>query len=502
MFCRIHVCVLLLAAAILFASASPTGCAQARQLPQPQTQTTIRLHWGPQTGVARYRLQLAQDREFTDIVFDRVVVGTEIVINDLLPGHYFWRIAPLTTTLGTFSSIAPIEVSGPQISETKTAPDKSANRVIAADGWRAAVGAVSHPVVAHLQSPNTFDVVGTNAQGVAFALDALTGVARWTVPLRAPANSAGGHATTPLIVSSPAGRDNVVIVAGQLIIEIEGASGRELWRSTLPAPAVAAAVMHDQNRAQIVILDQSHQRLFIINEGDGRLLSQVKLTSRAFDAPLAFAGHGRQEILIAYENGDIDIRDGAGNVLRSGAAGSPITTAPVLVHGSSGDLVLVGTRDGLTALTGNELRPLGRVALKDDAPRGTLLTEDLNGDGVAEVIMTTLRGHIVAVNATDGKIVWDVAALDNDVSAFALADVNGDGTRDVLMATNQSFAVARSGRDGSLLWKDSEPVTSVANHVSSFEPRTLLAVPAARGTLIIGPDPAQTGLRAILFTNR
>jgi len=67
---------------------------------QPQTNTTVHLHWGPRPGVSRYRLQLASDRNFHDIVFDRVVNGNETEVNDLAPGNYFWRIAPLTKNLG------------------------------------------------------------------------------------------------------------------------------------------------------------------------------------------------------------------------------------------------------------------------------------------------------------------------------------------------------------------------------------------------------------------
>src|SRR5262249_23014748 len=159
--------------------------------------TSVHLRWGRQPGVVRYRLQVAQDREFRDIVFDRIVNGNETTVNDLTPGVYFWRIAPLTTSLGAFSGAAPIEVRASGI-VSATRPTQAAKTGIVdairptqvangginvTGGWRAGVGAVSNPVLAHLRSRESFDVIGTNSQGVTFALEALTGVSLWSVAL-------------------------------------------------------------------------------------------------------------------------------------------------------------------------------------------------------------------------------------------------------------------------------------------------------------------------------
>src|SRR5712691_1286365 len=70
----------------------------------------VHLRWGARPGVRRYRLQLAGDREFNDIIFDRVVSGNEYEISDLVPGRYFWRVAALTNT-SEYSSAGVIDVS-------------------------------------------------------------------------------------------------------------------------------------------------------------------------------------------------------------------------------------------------------------------------------------------------------------------------------------------------------------------------------------------------------
>jgi len=184
-------------------------------------------------------------------------------------------------------------------------------------------------------------------------------------------------------------------------------------------------------------------------------------------------------------------------VIQSGDAGSAATTAPIFIRSATGNLVLVGTRDGLTALTANDLHPIGRVVIRDEAPRGKLMAQDLDGDGNIEVIMTTMRGHVVAVTAREGRIVWDVAT-DADAGSLAFADVNNDHTVDVFVTGGQGFAVVLSGRDGSVIWKDSVAAAPIANHSNVGASRSVLAVPFGSGALLIASDASQ-GLRAIGF---
>src|SRR5258708_28274975 len=81
-----------------------SSAAQAGQL------TKAHLRWGARPGVFRYRLQLAADREFTDIIFDRVVSGNEYEVSDLTPRKYFWRVAALSNKPLEFSSAGAVDV--------------------------------------------------------------------------------------------------------------------------------------------------------------------------------------------------------------------------------------------------------------------------------------------------------------------------------------------------------------------------------------------------------
>src|SRR5438045_6042310 len=98
MFCHRHLRPFILTAATtLLLAALPAQTNGSAFEPNPATSATpagqltkAHLRWGARPGIFRYRLQLASDREFTDIVFDRVVSGNEYEVSDLPPGRYFW----------------------------------------------------------------------------------------------------------------------------------------------------------------------------------------------------------------------------------------------------------------------------------------------------------------------------------------------------------------------------------------------------------------------------
>src|SRR5437763_1194177 len=170
MFCSKQTSVSALAAALLILIPLVSSAAQPQEVNQAPTNTTVNLRWGPRPGVARYRLQLAQDRDFVDIVFDRVVTGNQTQVNDLAPGRYFWRVAPLTAKLGEFSSAGVVDIvaraeplrnpiSVPTPASISSPNNPPANSIVASGGWRAAIGDTSSPVLAHLRSPDRWYVV-------------------------------------------------------------------------------------------------------------------------------------------------------------------------------------------------------------------------------------------------------------------------------------------------------------------------------------------------------
>lgn len=460
--------------------------------------TSVTLRWGARPGVSRYRLQLANDATFIDVVFDRVVSGHEYRLNDLLPGRYYWRVASLHAKRGEFSSAGVIEV--PANGEAKTpsatppvASNKATPTVTSRGGWYAAIGDVTSSIVAHLRGSSTSEIVAVTTDGRIFALDATRGIALWTARIALTPPSA---LNTQLIAIRARGGDNILVLAGKGAMLIDGRTGRELWRTTLPANAVGAV----GSGTNAFVVDSSLRKLFVIDPNLGRVISEAALPARAVGNPATINYRGARAVAVALDDGGLHVFDESGKLVIAANAGSPTTTAPLMVRTALGELLLVGTRSGLTALAAEDLRPLGRITLKDDAPRGSLIAQDLDNDGRSEVVMFTERGRVVIVKSDEGRIVWEADAGRAESAAFA--DVNGDRVLDLLLAGREGFAFALSGRDGSVVWKDERASSVTANHAPGVVPRGTLAVPSVSGVLIIAPDPNRTGVRAIEFPKR
>lgn len=307
-----------------------------------------------------------------------------------------------------------------------------------------------------------------------------------------------GSIVKPLLLSarSRSGGANILTLRGSFAALIEGISGRELWRSTLPGIAVAAA----GSGAKVFVIDNSLRKLILLDANSGSVVSTAALPRRAVGAPLALTYRNARAVMVALDDGGLHVVDEAGKLVIAANAGSPATTSPLLVRTARGELVLVGTQSGLTALTADGLVPLGRVALKDDSPRGTLWAQDLDSDSRPEVVMFTSRGKVMVVKSDEGKIVWEADARRAESAAFA--DVNGDRVLDLLMAGREGFAFALSGRDGAVIWKDDTRANIATNHSPAAPAREAFILPTVSGVMIIAADPNRTGLRAVEFPKR
>jgi len=73
----------------------------------------VQIKWSKQAGVTRYRLQIARDERFTDVLFDGRVTGEQYVARELSPGTYYWRIAPADYQTREFQRPVRFEVADP-----------------------------------------------------------------------------------------------------------------------------------------------------------------------------------------------------------------------------------------------------------------------------------------------------------------------------------------------------------------------------------------------------
>lgn len=489
MACSRHVRLLLvILTASLFAGSLPARSVPSSPKVGQQPVTIVTVRWGARPGVTRYRLQLAQDSTFADVVFDRVVSGHEYRVSDLLPGKYFWRVAALGRKLGEFSSARVIEVraNGNNSRPPDASKNPNTNTIRVGGGWFAAIGNVTDPILARLRSPNALEVVGVNTAGRAFAIDALSGIALWNTRV----GSSIGLAPAPVAIRTRAGLDNILVFSANVATMLEGRTGRELWRSALPATPSSAIGFN----SKVFAIDNSLQKLFIVDGSDGKLVGTIQLPRRVAGPPALL----ETGLIVALDDGRIQIFDQNGKLTRSADAGSPATSSPVFLRSARGGLVLVGTKNGLTALNAADMRPLGRIALTNDAPRGNLSARDLEGDGIDEVVMFTDRGRVVVIKSDEGKILWEGDA--RQAGAVAFADVNKDRVLDLLLAGREGFAFSLSGRDGALLWEETASSGVATNQAPASAQRLPLSITSPGGVLLIAGDPNRGGLRAIEFS--
>ncbi|HWT03256.1 MAG TPA: PQQ-binding-like beta-propeller repeat protein [Pyrinomonadaceae bacterium] len=496
---------------LIFAAATPAAHTRAQATtPAAQTKTSLHLRWPAQEGVLRYRLQLARDEQFQDIVFDRAVFGTEYVVTELGPGRYFWRFAPAVKETGTFSPARPIEIAADAAAtdsggEARPRPTPGTLAPASNTGWRTTTGLVARPLVAHLRSGTSSDVVGVNSDGMVYGLDGTNGVALWTARFRPnakrgePTGNGGAPVFTPVLTEGRDNLNNVVVAFDGGVRAIEGSTGRELWRAPLASRAVGGAIAAPADggaRALLVAGDNSS--LTVIDPANGKVVSEAKLDGAVVATPTAFPLGGGSGVALALAGGTLEVRDHAGQRVRVIKMDTNITTPALYVPSARAALVLVGTENGLISLGAEDLKPLGRIATESDAPAGTLSAADLDGDGALEVLMLTRRGRLVAVGTTDGRIKWYTPGA-TDASSAAFADLNSDGVLDVLVAGGQDFARGFSGRDGSLIWKAEEEAKGSAQDGASAGTRALVTGTFGAGSTayVVGTDTARTGLRAV-----
>jgi hypothetical protein len=342
---------------------------------------------------------------------------------------------------------------------------------------------------------------------MAYGLDGSTGVALWAARFRPgakrgePTGNSGAPAFTPVLVDGRNGLSNAIVAFEGGVRALEGATGRELWRTTLKErPAYGALAIAEGGAAKtLLIASDNSPSLSVINVENGQIISETKLDAAVIAPPAAFPLGSGSGIALALEGGILEVRNSNGERVRFVKLDTKITTPPLAITAPRAAIVLIGTESGLISMTAEDLKPIGRIATEGDAPVGMLSTADLDADGAPEVLMLTRLSRLVAVGTSDGKIKWYTSGA-TDAASSAFADLNNDGVLDVLVAAGQDFARGYSGRDGSLLWKSEEEYKGVASAGGgSSKPRALVTGAFGDGSnvFVVGTDASGTGLRAV-----
>ena len=467
----------------------------ARQVPP-----SVLVRWQGKPGVERYRLQLATDDKFEDIVFDQAVEGRQYVVKGLPPGSYFWRVAPAAAeTSISYSRPERVQMGSEQKVEV-------ASVLLPADatGWRVATGEVLTLAPASLRTGGVVDFVGLGSDGRVFAVDGASGISLWTARYSAAAAGQGpdGSAVSfaPLVLGDAQRGASVVVASQGGVRALRGDTGREAWRTSLEGRAAAgvATDLDGDGSAELVVVAEDPEMFYVIHAATGRVLSKQKLSGKAAGAPYPFAAGGNRGVLLGLKNGRVEFRGGDGQVISESKLDGDVTTAPLVTLRGEMPFMVVGSDNGLWAFSVPELKALGAIRADNDAVRGTLNAADVDGDGHSEIVMVTKRGRVALVNTADGNVRWAAEGA-GDAASAAFADVNADGVLDVIVPGGGStFALAFSGHDGSLVMKVEEGGKSGAGQKAGGAPRSLVVAPSlSGGGVLVGGDPGRTGLRAV-----
>ncbi|HYY99527.1 MAG TPA: PQQ-binding-like beta-propeller repeat protein [Pyrinomonadaceae bacterium] len=493
-------------------NAQPTpGASKTKQAAQPtpapqagvqkpvaqQLPPSILVRWQGRAGVNRYRLQVATDEKFEDIVFDQAVEGRQYVVKGLPPGNYFWRVAAAAAETST-SFTKPERVTLSESAKGVEVP----NVVLPVDttaGWRTATGEVVRLSAAQLRTGGVTDFVGVAPDGRVSAVDGASGISLWTARFNPAAGGAAGDVKNvsfaPLVVPSAQGASVVVASAGG-VRALGGETGREVWRASLAGRASGgvAADLTGDGAAEVVVVTQDPERFYVLDGATGRVLADKKLEGEAAGSPYPFASAGTRGVLVGLRKGRVELRGADGEVAGVAKVEGDVTTAPLVISRGEMTFMVVGTDNGLWAFSLPDLKALGVIKAEDDSIRGSLSAADVDGDGAPEVVMVTKRGRVALVSTTDGNVRWYAeGATGADGAAFA--DVNGDGVLDVIVPGGDSFALGFSGRDGSLVMKVEDG--RAAPQKGPADTRPLVAAQSLGSTMLVGGDTARMGIRAL-----
>ncbi|HEV2799235.1 MAG TPA: PQQ-binding-like beta-propeller repeat protein [Pyrinomonadaceae bacterium] len=503
------ICFSLLVALSLPAHAQPAPAAAKQANAAGQSAALLKLKWAAKPRVRRYRLQVALDEKFTDIVYDQAVVGLEQEVSGLQPGKYYWRVAPATPETGRYSAPVLVEALPPMAIVPPVPVAPAVLRPPANVGWQAAIGTVARPFAARLRAGKNFDLIATNSDGTVFALDGGDGSALWSARARATSAKAteseakgksGASVFVPLVLPAANESNAVVVLAfAEGVRAVDGETGRELWRTVLQGRMTSGALVPmqgDEAAPDFVVVSNDPDMLYVLDSKTGRVVSRTKLGGALIGAPIPFRHGDIFGVAYSLDNRQLDIRRRDGSAVRAIRFDVPFTTPPLILATPSATLVVIGTEHGLIFFEGSELKPLGRITTEKDAPRGRLNAADLDNDGTFEIVMVTQNGRVAVISAA-GKVNWASEGA-SDAYMATFAHLNNDGVLDVVAPSAAAFAVGFSGRDGTRIWQADETKVTIPSSFHDVPLRTLTGAVSSTGTpLLVGGDMARSAVRAV-----
>jgi outer membrane protein assembly factor BamB len=436
---------------------------------------SARISWPSQSGASRYRLQVARDQGFSDMVIDRVVKGTGYLISGVPEGRYFWRVVAIGGA-GGYSAPRVVRLIKPKpVEATETASTKKPSKPTA-KGTRSKSEA----------PPPT---------GGRTARDAGTSISRQ--PARIPVAKPGNQPQATRVTSTPF--DNPKTVSPARPLPENGG-----WRTVTGNISYPVAAHLRSSTALDLIGVNSSGTVYALDGANGSALWTTRLRSNAVGtveassnfAPIIFNGRdGLANIVIPSEGGVRALRGASGaeiwrtnlpggvsGGIAAEAAGQSSSTIFVISGSGQEMLMLNGDTGAVTGKSALLARPFGQpvaFALKNTRRlaivfeggfvelrdlTGTLLRSvKLASPTTPPVFVSGPRGGLLLIGTQTGLMALDASdlraigrvAIEDDFprGRLAVSDMEGDGAPEVVMITNRARVVAMNTTDGKIRWE-------------------------------------------------
>jgi outer membrane protein assembly factor BamB len=485
---------------LLFLVGTLTAFGYSKALQKSGTQEVpLLIKWSLQPGVSRYRLQIATDAEFADIVFDEAVTGNEYTVKVLPRGHYYWHVAPAVQETGRFSNASPVDSTGaiPEGAPDVKPMDASA---LIRSGWRVVSASVLEPVLVGKVQQSGLVLIAADHKGGVFAFDGTTGEPRWSRAANL-AKRRDGVIPSPVIANS-AKLSRLLLLSQSGVAAVDLTNGAIVWEKNIEGEPIALAAVDfgGGGEADFVVVTNLPSAAIVLDAATGDIVSQTRLFAPVVAQPVRFDVGSDRGFIICEKGGLIDIRDRKGVRLRYTKLDTETTTSPVMARTGRETLVVVGTERGLVALDAATLKPRWHAETPGNAPTGSLSVADLESKGTDYVVMITKVGEVTVFDSSDGKILWNSKGAER-ANSVGFADVNSDGHLDVLLPNSAGNVKVMSGRDGSLVFDSAdEPGSALSSGIRASRSDLLTAKgPAGTGTWLFLSDGTGPGLRALLI---
>ena len=465
--------------ALLYVSPA-LGQNEGRTAPR-RVSPSARISWSAQTGVSKFRLQVARDQGFSDMVIDRVVKGNGYLISGLSEGNYYWRVMGIGSG-GGYSGARLVRLTKPKPQDTtETASARKLNK----------------PTETANRSKTPPKPAGTGRPTRTATPTPKIEPPR-AIVVKPPANQRQTARTVPTPLPTP--RATPLPAASLATLPNNGG-----WR-TVTGNISNPVAAHLRSTTTFDLLGvNSNGTVYALDGATGAALWTTRLglsasvgaEAPAF-TPIVFNGRdGLADVVIAFDGGVRAVDGTSGSELwrtnlPSGALGGVATetigqpSPTIFVVSASGqDLLLLNPNDG--AITGRSAmlaRPFGPpVAFTVRNARSMVIVfqggfvelRNMSGEVVRTVKLANPttppvfvagpRGGLILIGTQTGLMALDASdlramgrvAIEDDFPRGRLSvdDLDGDGAPEVVMITNRARVVAMNTTDGKIRWEAS-----------------------------------------------